>query len=84
MSEPILTLGRAVKVLFAQMEEDGVDPSSDMGSKVIGIWLGAPTSLRCDCGNPMKRWESINKRCNPCRLRSLRNMKVAEEAENGR
>jgi len=84
VSEPILTLGRAVKILFLQMEEDGVDPQTQMGQKVIGIWLDAPTNLRCDCGNPMKRWESINKRCNPCRLRSLRNMKLAEEAEHGR
>lgn len=84
MSEPFKTLGRAVKQLFTEMVEDGVDPQTPMGAKVIGIWLDAPTTLRCDCGNPMKRWESINKRCNPCRLRSLRNVKVAEEAEHGR
>lgn len=70
MSDPLVTvktLGQATKKLMRECEEDGIDPLSPDGAKVIAIWLNQKTGHRCLCGAEMKRHEGLNGKCDKCR-----------------
>lgn len=42
-----------------------------MDNAAADAWLMAPTERACRCGAPMARWESLNGRCDRCRLATI-------------